>query len=245
MENRPHVIAITEIKPKVVKDTIAASEFNLPGYDCYCIGLEEPSMRGLLFYVETDLAVSLVDMPTVFSECNFIEVNVAKGKKFLIGNIYRSPSSTAENDENLFKLLEYINTKYNIPTLLVGDFNFGAIKWESDITCFDGLSQKEIKFIKSITENCLYQHATQPTRQRGQDTPHTLDLILSSDSFVSDIEYNSPLGMSDHAVLTFSCCVEVKKCIRSSKFSFDRGNYSSLREYLSRDGEIYSHKSRI
>ena len=62
-------------------------------------------------------------------------------------------------------------------------------------------------------ENLLLQHVAEPTRQRGSDKPHTLDLIISSDNFVSEVEYLSPLGMSDHSVLKFSVqlCTDKKK----------------------------------
>ena len=49
------------------------------------------------------------------------------------------------------------------------------------------------------------QHVVHPTRQHGSDTPHTLDLVITSEDFVSEIEHISPLGMSDHCVLKFAC----------------------------------------
>jgi len=49
--------------------------------------------------------------------------------QLLVGNIYRSPSSRQDNDNELFKLLSDIQQKYNIPKLIVGDFNFSNIKW--------------------------------------------------------------------------------------------------------------------
>jgi len=49
----------------------------------------------------------------------------------------------------------------------------------------------------SIRENSLYQHVVYPTHQRGSDTPHILDLEISSDNFVSDISHLSPIGYSD------------------------------------------------
>jgi len=54
--------------------------------------------------------------------------------------------------------------------------------------------------VNVLRENLLLQHVAEPTRQRGTDKPHTLDLIISSDNFVSDVEYLSPLGMSDHSL---------------------------------------------
>ena len=57
------------------------------------------------------------------------------------------------------------------------------------------ISENELEFVNALRENLLFQHVTEPTRQRGSDTPHTLDLIITSDNFISDIniDYLSPL----------------------------------------------------
>ena len=39
-----------------------------------------------------------------------------------------------------------------------------------------------------------------PTRARAQNEPHILDLVLTDNEIIDDIEYLSPLGKSDHAV---------------------------------------------
>jgi len=232
------VIAITEVKSKVLKDLAVLNEFNLLGYDCYCTGLEDVHSRGILIYIDKGLDSSLVDMPMAFKENIFVEVRLSKNTKLLIGNMYRSPASDLTNDENLVKLLKYITSNYNIPIVIVGDFNYGGIKWTTDVVSFSGLSQSEINFAKSVSENCLLQHVNKPTRQRGKDTPHILDLVLTSDDCVSDIEYNSPLGMSDHSILAFNCHLGVETQSSSNKFKFERGDYEGLRKYLSRDWEV-------
>ena len=47
----------------------------------------------------------------------------------------------------------------------------------------------------------------EPTRYRATDEPHVLDLIISRDDIVSNLQHMPPLGKSDHAVLSF-CCVK-------------------------------------
>ena len=51
-----------------------------------------------------------------------------------------------------------------------------------------------MKFVSALHENLLFQHVEQPTRQRASDMPHTLDLVITSDNFLTDVEYLSPLG---------------------------------------------------
>ena len=67
------------------------------------------------------------------------------------------------------------------------------------------------------------------------DTPHTLDLIITSDDFISEIEHLSPLGMSDHCVLKFSCQFCIEQVINTDKKpldKLDKGDYNGLRKFL-------------
>ena len=91
---------------------------------------------------------------------------------------------------------------------IVGNSNFSNISWypiQHFGACAKcrGLSDNELKFVNILRKNSLLQHVVEPTRQRGSDTPHTLDLVITSDNLVSDIDHLSPLGMSDHCVLKF------------------------------------------
>ena len=52
------------------------------------------------------------------------------------------------------------------------------------------------------------QHITFPTRARGSNEPSLLDLVISNDDFIDNIEYLSPLGKSDHSVLSISCKIQ-------------------------------------
>jgi len=72
----------------------------------FCQGLEDNSKRGLLFYIASGMEVSVIDMPETFHECIFLLLKTIQGgvNKFLLGNIYRSPSSSLINDKNLYDL---------------------------------------------------------------------------------------------------------------------------------------------
>jgi len=53
-----------------------------------------------------------------------------KFNKLLLGNIYRNPHSTLENDKKkLYALSDHIEQNFKIPKLIVGDFNFSNIVW--------------------------------------------------------------------------------------------------------------------
>ena len=106
----------------------------------------------------------------------------------LIGNIYRSPNSVEENDNELYELLNYLQNKFKVTILITGDFNYSHIEWYQDYghgASAKCLSDNDMKFINTLRQHFFLQHITNPTRQRGTDVPHILDLVISSDDFVS------------------------------------------------------------
>jgi len=179
------------------------SELNIDGYNIYSQGLENNDGRSVLFYIASEIKVSLVEIPSASQECLFLMIRRLESNghsdQLLIGNVYRSPNSTQENDIELYKLLHYIQQKFTVPKLIVGDFNFGNISWyDADgfgatARCAN-LPKKELKLVETLGENFFLQHVTEATRQRGSDTPHTIDLILTTDNCLSEIEYLSTLG---------------------------------------------------
>ena len=59
-------------------------------------------------------------------------------------------------------------------------------------------------FLDILRKNGLMQHVDKPTRQRGDDEPSILDLVISRE-YLSKLEYLSPLGKSDHAIIKLEC----------------------------------------
>ena len=60
----------------------------------------------------------------------------------------------------------------------MGDLNFKQINWKSISTDIYNHDDINDKFVECVRDNFLFQHITEPTRQRGSDTPSTLDLIF-------------------------------------------------------------------
>ena len=118
----------------------------------------------------------------------------------IFGCFYRSPtpSSTSEvNNSHLNQLLNNLSNKPYSHKCFVGDFNLKDINWDSWNT-FHNEESKEAKFIEAVRDSFFYQHNQQNSRKRGNDTPSLLDLI-----FTDEVEHQSPLGKSDHNVITF------------------------------------------
>ena len=114
---------------------------------------------------------------------------------------------------------------------VVGDFNYPKIKW--DTVSASSSTSPEANFIECIRDLFLTQHVTQPTRSRGSDIPSVLDLVLTNEpGMVSDLTINPPLDGSDHSVLLFDLRCYVKYAQPTNKFSYDKGNYDAIRDYL-------------
>ena len=109
----------------------------------FCNGLVYPSERGLLIYVHKLFRVSIVDVPSLFNDCMFIMIRLGADNKLLIENVYGTPSSSMENDASLFNLLKYVAKQFSVPTLIVGDFNFRGIEWDSGDLSMKGLTVSE------------------------------------------------------------------------------------------------------
>jgi len=64
-------------------------------------------------YVKFNIAASVVDTPDTFQESIFVMIKDSKHKnKLLIGNIYRSPMSSPENDNMLYELFKYVQKQF-------------------------------------------------------------------------------------------------------------------------------------
>jgi len=113
---------------------------------------------------------------------------------------------------------------------------------------FSTLNDNEMAFIglNALRENSFLQQVVNPTRQRGTDTPHNLDLVLTSENFVTETEHLSPLGMSDHCVLQFDCQLQAIDRHYQNKFRLDKGDNEHLCEFLNIDWDTfldYAHSS--
>ena len=89
--------------------------------------------------------------------------------------------------------------------------------------------------ITCLRDNLLNQHVTNPTRARGTNSPHTLDLVISNGDFIREITNLSPLGKSDHSVLYITCSISCNNSTQNNKLNYNKGDYEGLRNFMNRD----------
>jgi len=232
LNRKSGIIAITEGKPKYLKNKLFSSEFYLDAYNLLVNNnFDDNSCRGTLLYVIKWLNASLLPLPCDFQEHVFVEIQrKCSDQNMIAGNVYCSPNSSCDNDLKLRDIISYIYNKFRGHKQIDGDFNYGNIDWKSWAGGND-----ETKFLSCLRNNFLLQHVTETTWFRASDEPHILDLILTDENFISDLEYLRPVGKSDHVVLSFDCELGITSCNNSFKFNFIKGDYDQLRLFMDRN----------
>ena len=171
-------IALTEIFPKVTQSQLMSAEFNLNGFQLFLPSDNLNSGRGVAIYVKKEISASLIDLDGgIFQESVWIET-VTNGSKLLFGCIYRSPSGSITNNNNLCSLFNLALNRSFTDIIIVGDFNYKEIKWELGYVSNEDRGSGQT-FFDSVNDLFLHQHVTEFTRFREGQNPSLLDLIFT------------------------------------------------------------------
>jgi hypothetical protein len=244
---KPDIIAITEVYPKSNNNTQSV-ELQIEDFDCFISG--NTNGRGVCIYTRKNLKAKIVEDLTNsnFEESVWCEIVLDDDDSLLIGCIYRSPSSPNMNNKKLLELLNQACNRNNAQLLVVGDFNFPEIDWE---TWTSSVADTHISamFIDCLQDNYLFQHTNIDTRHRIGQRSNLLDLIITNaESMITEVRGGSPLGKSDHVVLNFSmdCYAEVSQADPNGRYMYDKGDYEKLRldlKSIDWEGELKSRKA--
>ncbi len=219
-----------------MRDNLTESEFSLKdkGYNMFPVNIDNKKGRGMIVYTRSSLNAAKIEISSDFDEVVWVELQLNGHDSLLIGLFYRSGSGTESNNTMMRELISQAMTRKHTYTCLIGDFNYPDINWNLLSPGTDNSLSEEHKFLECIQNNYLTQHITRPTRVRGTDTPHILDLILTDDErIIRDINYHSPLGKSDHAVLSFDIlCYSKVQQYKKLKYFFDSANYEAMKREL-------------
>ena len=230
----PMLVGVTEVKPKrPTDDPIPAPEYSIENYEMFHKNLDNNTGRGMVLYTNNALKAEEVNLKTKFEEFISVEIDLVGDDKLLVVQIYRSDSGTKENNEKLRHLINEASSLGYTHLLIMGDFNYPKIIWQ--LHHAPGVNSEESKFIECIEDNYLTQHVDKPTRWRGDHEPHILDLILTHEENISDLEYQSPLGKSDHSVLKFNYhCYAILRESEQVRICYDKADYEEMRKEASK-----------
>ena len=169
------------------------------------------------------------DQEMVFEELS----NTAKAS-LLVGLCYRSLSSPRPNDDRLLEMLEAAaSNRMSSKILILDDFNYPSIDFVDHIVK-TGDDSVETKFFNKTQHLFLVQHVTQATRFRQGQKASVLDYILTDENNVIDnIQYEEPLGRSDHCCITWIITVSKAEFNHgSNKLNYMKGDYNKIRSRL-------------
>jgi len=204
-------------------DVINDADISLDGFNMYRLDRKGKAGGGLALYINRKWKSCLCHelMNSDFSESLWCTISTGYGQ-LLVGLCYRSPSSDANNNMNLLNLLE-LAAKYQHCTnvMIMGDFNYPSIDFCSH-SVSSGLASDAFQFFDKCQELCLFQHVYEPTQFRDGQLPSCLDYVFTDeDNLVHDLQYRTPVGKSDHVVLTWNITVhaeELKCCFKKYNY---------------------------
>ena len=225
-DEKPDIVGITEISPKNGK-TIEAPEINIRGYVIFY----DLASRGMCLYIKEELNPLQVNFN--LQQGVFCSIRLRGNDKLLVGCIYRSPNNSPEQNTDLNNLITAASDFKSSHMILMGDFNYPQIHWNSQV-CKSSVNSDVFKFLETTRDCFLHQHVQVPTHYRSDQTPNCLDLIFTNEEeMISEITTQSPIGKSHHLVLTFeaACYVEIYPS-KTIKYCYDKANYDAMKQEL-------------
>lgn len=218
---QPDVIALTETW---TNSNISDDFLHIDGYELVVRADRSDTDRGrgggVLAYVTKGLCAWKVEVEGCFEQCASLKL---KGKRQELGIhiIYRSPNSSSDNDASLCDMIRALKGSY----ILIGDFNFPGIRWET------GRTDAKSRAFYEVIEDCfLSQHVDEQTHISG----NILDLVISKDeNMVDSVDYEGRLGKSDHEMLMVTMRLKTADGARSAASrNYDRADYGEMQREM-------------
>ena len=231
--HKPLIVAVCEAKTKNSKER-SLLDYDIPNFTLHHVNLDKDVGRGIALYSHASIDRSVIQVKSeiAFNETCMIELRLRGGDTLLLGCCYRSPTKTPTSADNNIKLnafLKWVAERKHSHKCIMGDFNFKQVNWTTYSTP-ESENSDEAKFLETLKDSFLHQQVEKFTRQRGNDEPSLLDLVLTNEPMqVSNLCHLSPLGKSDHDVLVFEYHGYLDYTKPKEQFAYERADYSAMR----------------
>ena len=200
--SQPHLLFLTETQ---VSEATDSKPFSVSSYYLY------PRFRakgGCCVYVRNNLTCSRVpDLESSEFSTLWLRLNCHSLNKYICA-VYLSPNST-----DFPKFFDYLTSKVEhilshspfSEISILGDFNVHHHLWlSSSFTDLPGEQAFNFSILNDLEQ--LVQHPTHIPDRLG-DRPNILDLFLTSNPSTYSIQLFSPLGSSDHNLISATCSI--------------------------------------
>lgn len=196
----PDIFAVSETK---LDSSVASPDVTPVGYSLH--RLDKAPCHGLALYAKTSLPLRRLHDSEDPRHEYLAFIAPLRSITLLLFFLYRSPSSDSEIFEVISSKIDSLLQKYPAAEVAVfGDFNVHNTEWLVHSRNIDTSGQAAHAFALC---HGLKQIVTSPTRvpDRDGDTGYLLDLFLSSIPENFSHKVSSPLGTSDHCVVSVKC----------------------------------------
>ena len=230
--SKPHLLFLTETQVS------GATDSNLYSVPSYCLYPNFKTKAGCCVYVRNDILCSRAPNldSTEFSTI-WLRLNCHSSTKYICA-VYLSPNST-----NYVKFFDYLNSKVEhilthspfAEISILGDFNVHHQLWlSSSFTDQPGEQTYNFAILNDLEQ--LVQHPTRIPDRLG-DRPNTLDLFLTSNPSAYSVQLYSPLGSSDHNLISVFCPIAPVQPLdpprRRCFWHYDSARWEDMRQYFS------------
>ena len=228
---KPHLLFLTETQ---VSEATDSSPYSVPSYFLYS---QFQSKAGCCVYVRNDITCSRAHAleSSEFSTI-WLRLQCHSHTKFICA-VYLSP-----NASDYVKFFDYLTLKVEhilshfpfAEISILGDFNVHHQQWlSSSFTDQPGEQAFSFAILHDLEQ--LVQHPTRVPDRLG-DTPNILDLFLTSNPSAYAVQLYSPLGSSDHNLISVSCPIAPlppqdppkRRCL----WHFNSANWGDLRRHF-------------
>jgi len=180
---KPNIFGITETW---CDESVPDSKIHLNDYTLFTEDKKSGVIGGVILCIHNDLqAVRCREMnDDTLESAIWCNVKLNSEDTLFVGVCYRSPNSPHdENNEKLFDQMRKIDSMKATHILVVGDFNFKEIDWET-MQVNAGEKHPASTFFDLTQDVFLFQHVTFPTRHREGQKSSLLDLVLTNEEFM-------------------------------------------------------------
>jgi exonuclease III len=126
------MIGITEIYPKNCRYLPGKAELQMEGYELLQSESTSFSKRGAALYINKKLKSEEIKFNVKFEESVWAQIRLNNNDMLLLGCIYKSPSSSPDNLDELNKLLTTVSKEKKFSHIMaMGDFNFPKLIGET------------------------------------------------------------------------------------------------------------------
>ena len=216
---------------------ISDSELDLPGYIMYRGDRTSGRGGGVILYIREGLESAVVQLSPVpvFEDALWCRIRTDKDT-LLVGICYRSPASDQVNDSRMLEMLDLaLDLRQITHVMIMGDFNCPAIDYNLGLVA-TGPTSIDAKLFEKTQDLLLIQNVTENTRFRSGYAPSKLDYVFTNeDNLIDQVDYEEPLGKSDHVLLTWNIVTEFQErfCNNENKYNYWKGNYNRITGDLS------------